>query len=344
MSVNYSTDWKFNDMQTVILENEMLRVVIIPELGAKIWELHYKPRAKQLLWQNSRLKPRRLPFHSVYDDTFFGGWDELYPNDMPEMIRGEAEPDHGEIWTLPWSYAFEHTTDDEITLHLWVETPISPSRIEKWITIKSGEAKLRFRHKITNIGQNEQPFIWKLHAAMAIDESSRIDLGAKTMYLEDFGPPRGDQTAISYTWPFLTDEQGQTYDMRRTLPITAQKNEFQYATEMKEGWCALTHTKERIGFGLAFDLKVLPSCWLFASYGGWRNLHTIVLEPCSGYPISLNEGIKKGTHQTLKPGQSFDCTVVAIVYEGLTEVTSIDPDGKVTGNAYAYAEDEKQQG
>src|SRR5919199_616506 len=107
MTVRVSTDWKFRDIDTVILENDLLRVVIMPDLGAKIWQLTYKPKGKDLLWHNPRLKPRKLPFHSIYDDTFFGGWDELYPNDTPEELNGEAEPDHGEIWTLPWEYAIE---------------------------------------------------------------------------------------------------------------------------------------------------------------------------------------------------------------------------------------------
>jgi hypothetical protein len=332
MGVSVSTDWTYNDIGTVILENELLRAVIMPELGAKIWQLTYKPRARELLWRHPRLKPRKLPFHSVYDDTFFGGWDELYPNDMPEELNGERMPDHGEVWTLPWEYALEQVAADEVTVRLWVETPISPSRMEKWITLRSGEAKLRFHHRLTNTGQTDQPFLWKLHAAMVVDECSRIDLPAGRMYIEDFGPPRNGRTQISYDWPYLTDDSGARHDMRQALPASAQVNEFQYATELSAGWCALTDTRSRVGFGLAFDVGVLPSCWLFATYGGWRNLHTVVLEPCTGYPISVNEGVERGTHKVLGAGQSIECGVIAVVYEEASGVVSIDAEGNVVGS------------
>jgi galactose mutarotase-like enzyme len=331
MTVSVTTEWKYRDLQTVIMENERLKVVILPELGAKIWELHYKPRSKQLLWQHPRIRPRLLPYHSVYDDTFFGGWDELFPNDIPEAINGETEPDHGEIWLLPWEVRIEKDTPEEATVCLRTDTAVASSRVEKRITLRAGESKLRFRHKITNTGGADLPFLWKLHAAMNIDEHCRIDMPAGRVSVQDFGPTRFGETGTEYDWPFYRDGSGEIYDMRTTLPSSAKVNEFQMAMEMKEGWCALTHTRERLGFGLAFDPAVLPSCWTFASYGGWRNLNTLILEPCTGYPLSVNEGAAAGTHQTLKAGASLETEIVAVVYEGLSEVASIDRDGRVTG-------------
>lgn len=329
MNVKVSTDWSFNGMQTILLENERLRVVIIPELGAKIWELIYKPKYRNLLWQHPRLKPRPLPFHSVYDDVFFGGWDELYPNDTAETINGEQEPDHGEIWTLPWEFALVKASEEEVTVHLWVDTAVHDSRMEKWITLRRGEAKLRFRHRLTNRGNQDMPFLWKLHAAVAVNEHSRIDLGAKTMYIEDFGPTRIGRTGVQYEWPYAIDDQGNQVDMRRVLPESSGINEFQYGTELTGGWCAVTDTAARVGMGIAFDLAVFPSCWTFATYGGWRNLNTVILEPCTGYPVSVNDGIAANTHQTLKAGQTIETEVTAVAYEGLTAVSSIDLDGNV---------------
>lgn len=316
MSVSVSTDWSYRDVGTVILENHLVRVVVMPELGAKIWQVTYKPKGRDLLWHNPRIKPRKLPFHSSYDDNFFGGWDELFPNDMPEDLNGESMPDHGEIWTLPWEWALETYTAEEARLHLWVQTPISACRVEKWLTLRATESRLRFHHKITNVGATDQPFLWKLHPAMAVDQHCRIELGARSMYLEDFGPPRGGRTGVSYEWPYLTDEAGQKHDMRVVPVHAARVNEFQYATELRDGWCALTHTSDKVGFALAFDRSVLASCWLFSSYGGWRDLYTVVLEPCTGYPISVKEGVSQGTHRVLKAGEMVECDVTAVVFEG----------------------------
>ncbi|WP_188996220.1 DUF4432 family protein [Paenibacillus nasutitermitis] len=331
MTVKVDLNWTYQDIRTVILENDALRVVIMPDLGAKIWQITYKPRGRDLLWQNPRIQPRKLPFHSVYDDQFFGGWDELYPNDEAEIIAGEMYPDHGEIWTLPWQYAVEQADPEQAVLRLWVETPISGSLLSKRITLRAGETKLRFEHTITNTGRKPQPYLWKLHAAMAADEHSRIDLPAGRMQMESFGAPRTGRTSYSYDWPYSQDSSGKEYDMRQVLPESSGVSEFQYATGMHAGWCALTHTRAGIGFGLSYDAAVLPSCWLFASYGGWRGLQTVVLEPCTGYPVSVSGGVEQGTHQTLQPGETVTCAVIATVFEGLAAVEHIDTDGEVTG-------------
>ncbi|MBB6730661.1 DUF4432 family protein [Cohnella zeiphila] len=331
MTVRVDTDWTYRDLRTVILENDRLKVVIMPELGAKIWQITYKPRGKDLLWQHPRLKPRPLPFHAVYDDQFFGGWDELFPNDMPETIGEEAYPDHGELWTLPWQFAVWQTGPQEASVRLWTETPISNCRVEKTITLRAGEAKLRFRHFIANNGREDLPYLWKLHAAMAVDGDARIDLPAENVYVEEFGKPRIGQTGVTYRWPYATDEEGVRRDMRKALPDSAGVGEFQYAIGMKEGWCAITHAKEKIGFALAYDKRRLPHCWLFASYGGWRGLNTVVLEPCTGYPAGVNDGVRQGTHAVLKPGVPFECEIVAAVFEGLDGVSSVDREGNVAG-------------
>lgn len=316
MGVKLSMEWSYLDLQTIILENEMLRLVILPELGAKLWKLIYKPENHDLLWNHPRIKPKKLPLHSVYDDHFYGGWDELYPNDIPETVNGEPLPDHGEIWTLPWEYRVEKESEEEIILYLWVETPVTSSRVEKWISLKSNESQIHFHHKITNTGQKEQPYLWKLHAAMKVNEHTKIDMGAKKVYIEDFGPPRNGKTGVTYDWPFIVDEAGKEHDMRNALPSTSGVNEFQYGLELEEGWCSVTDTQKGLGMGLSFDRNVFPSCWLFATYGGWRNLQTVVLEPCTGYPVSVNDGIEKGTHRMLAPGEVIETDVTAIVCKG----------------------------
>jgi len=326
------TDWTYRGFQAVILENDLLKVVILPGLGAKIWQITYKPASRDLLWQHPRIAPRPVGFGASYDDHFFGGWDELFPNDVPETLGGEAMPDHGELWTLPWSFE-TRSEGGEAAVKLWVETPVSACRMEKTIRLRAGEAKLRFSHRLTNLGRGELPFLWKLHAAVKADEYGRIDVGAKSAYIEDFGPTRTGKTGVSYEWPYAAAEDGTRHDMRRCLPSSSGVNEFQYLTELSGGWCAYTDTASRIGLGLAFDPEAFRSCWLFATYGGWRGLSTVVLEPCTGYPISVAEGAAAGTHRTLAAGETFATDVVAVVYAGLQAVGGIDRDGNVEGES-----------
>ena len=82
--------WHFHGLRAVILENEFLRVVVLPEAGARIVHLIYKPHDVNLLWNNPRVKPARLPFGVGYDNAWCGGWDELFPNNILTVVESRA--------------------------------------------------------------------------------------------------------------------------------------------------------------------------------------------------------------------------------------------------------------
>lgn len=76
------------------------------------------------------------------------------------------------------------------------------------------------------------------------------------------------------------------------------------ATALERGECGIAHAGARTGPTLTWNLADLLSCWLFASYGGGcRGHEVLVLEPCSGYPLSVHEGVAAGT-QPGPPGRS----------------------------------------
>src|SRR5438309_10863054 len=102
MKLIVNTDWSYRDLRAVVLENQLLRMVVLPEAGAKIWQITYKPLDSNLLWNNPRIAPARLPVNSRYDDVWSGGWDELFPNDYVAIIEGERYSDHGGVWTGGW--------------------------------------------------------------------------------------------------------------------------------------------------------------------------------------------------------------------------------------------------
>jgi hypothetical protein len=120
--------------------------------------------------------------------------------------------------------------------------------------------------------------------------------------------------------------------MRPTLAPASGACEFYYVTGLDAGWCALTYG-DGSGVGLAFDREVYPSCWVFASYGGWRDLQVAVLEPCTGYPVSVNDGIEAGTHRVLRAGERISTSMTLALFDGLSAVTRVDHDGRVEGPA-----------
>jgi hypothetical protein len=313
------------------MDNEFLRIVVLPELGGKVWQLTAVRSGRDLLWHNPRLKARTVPFGATYDDVFLGGWDELFPNDMPEELAGEPFPDHGELWASDWDWSVERGPE-EVRVVLTLRAPISGCGVEKTLTLRSGESHLRVHSRITNHGHAQLPYLWKQHVAVPVSEPASIGLGARTMYVEDFGAPRAGSPGETYTWPHLVHSDGGATDMSTTLPPGSRVSEFQYATDLDAGWCSVTY-QDGAGIGLAFDPEVFRSCWLFASYGGWRGHEVLILEPCTGYPVSVGEGVEAGTHQVLPPGGTVETSLTAVVYDRMAGVSGISLDGDVEGRA-----------
>lgn len=328
MPVHVSTEWTYRGFDAIVLENEMLRVVLLPELGGKIWSIRDKRRDCEVLWQHPRVAPRAAPFGAAYDDWFCGGWDELFPNDAPVAINGEQYPDHGELWSLPWACAVVEQTRDAVTVALRHAGVVTPTRFEKRLTLRAHEPLLHIAASITNEGTEPLNFLWKLHPALAITPDSRIDLPARQIEIDPGFRARLGGLA-SFAWPHATLATGERIDMRRVPGPDAQTCDFYYAVELDDGWCALTDTSAQAGFGLVFDKTVFRTVWVFGAYGGWRGLYTTILEPCSGYPYRLDEAIARGTASQISPGATLHTELTAVIYHGVDHVERLTRAGEV---------------
>ena len=312
-SPRLSTEWSLAGQPAVVLENRWLRAVVVPGVGGKIISLVDKTADLELLWRNERVPVRPVPFGSGYDDAFLGGWDELYPNDEPEVLAGEAMPDHGELWSLPWLITDLTQGADEVAVELTVRTPISASTVCKRLVLGDGPA-LRTDYRVTNDGRRELPFLWKSHVAVRLHPDTVIGMAAGDVLVHEFGDPRVRPEGGRFTWPSAA-VAGTAHDFRR-LPDTTVRGvtEFLIATTLDEGRCGVEHPVAGSGFTLTWDPADLPSCWTFASYGGgWRGLDVLVLEPCTGYPLSVLDGVAAGSHQVLPAGVTKEWSVTASV-------------------------------
>jgi hypothetical protein len=328
MPVQVSTEWTYRGLDVILLENEHLRVIVLPQLGGKIWSIVDKRRDHELLWHHPRVVPRPAMFGAAYDDWFCGGWDELFPNDAVVEIGGERYPDHGELWAMPWEWSIVEQTRDEVTISLRHAGIITTTRFEKRLTMRANEPLLHIAARIRNEGAQPLDFLWKLHPALNITPDSRIDMPARRIEIDPgFRARLGALEA--FEWPHATAESGAQIDMRRVPLFESQSCDFYYAVDLDDGWCALTDTRAKAGFGLVFDKTVFRTVWIFGAYGGWRGLYTTILEPCTGYPYRLDEAIARGTASQLAPGAELRTEITAVVYHGVEGVTRLTRAGEV---------------
>ncbi|MEK7678529.1 MAG: DUF5107 domain-containing protein [Verrucomicrobiota bacterium] len=280
-----STDWTFQGLPLIRMENELLRAEILPALGGKIWSLEHRGLRRQFLWHHPRHRLRALPVGANYDDHFFGGFDELLPNDMPERIQGESLVDHGELWTTPLAIRVE---GEKLVLsgHL----PITPLSYRKTLRLEGNT--LLVDYKLANIGRRPLDLLWKMHPALRITPGAEIIVPARVARVADPQFSRRPQPP-EFNWP---EDKAAHF-----VPVMDATTEFLYLLELSEGQCALGHRKEDWMFRMSFSREIFSSVWIFASFGGWRNLEVLILEPCTTPRLSLAESTQAGTCLHLEP-------------------------------------------
>jgi hypothetical protein len=316
-----------NGLATIVLENALLRIVALPEAGSRIWQITYKPLASDLLWNNPARPPARQSLHASYDDSWSGGWDELFPNDEAGRMGSLDLPDHGELWTGEWQTQLFHR-EDAAGMHLRTETPLSRFLAEKTLVLSPDSAVLKIEYRLTNQGTEAFPFLWKLHPAFAVSPRHRIDFPRMTVMREpEFEGTLAGAPAV-FSWPCVSPG-GEVLDLRQVPDISSRALYFLYGTELAAGWCGVTDQEKRLAAALRFDPDVFASCWLFATYGGWRDLNVAVLEPATGYPFRLQTMIDAGRARWLAAGESLTTTVLFSVQEGLTSIGGVEADGRI---------------
>ena len=316
-----------NGLGALVVENEVLRLVVLPEAGAKVWQIRYKPLRADLLWNNPALEPSRQPLYASYDDTWSGGWDELFPNDEAGELLGWNLPDHGELWTGEWQ-AEPVEADGAAGLRLRFETPVSHFLVEKTVLLRPASAVLEVRYKLTNRGAERFPFLFKLHPAFAVSAEHRIDFPPMTVQREPDFAGTLEGVPLTFAWP---DAQvgDRVIDLRQVPDERSGAVHFFYGVEMAAGWCGITNRANRLAAAVRFDPEVFSSCWLFATHGGWRDLNVAVLEPATGYPYKMQSMLNQGHARWLGPGESLETTVLFTVQEGLRSIGGVKEDGTI---------------
>jgi len=312
-----------------VLENARLRLVLLPELGAKLHALVDKRADRDVLWHNPRLEPRLPVFGQNFDDWWPGGWDEVFPTCDVSTHQGETYPYLGELWSLPWSWQVEDTGPAAVSIYLSRTTIIATARMEKWIRLEGDAPIVRFRHRLTNVGTEPMDFVWGFHPCFAVEAGFRIDVPGQRAIVGHtatgvFGP-----VGTTYEWPKAPAPDGGLHDMRTVPAATQGWCEGHYVTDLAEGWVALTDPVRERGVGLVFPREVFPVVWCWMVYGGWRGHYHVALEPWTGWPHRLDRAVAAGRHRTLGPGETLTCETLAVLYEGVRSVSSIDRNGAV---------------
>ena len=81
----------------------MLRLVVLPEAGAKVWQIHYKPLACRSALESPFSWPGAAGVSTLPMTTRGAAAGmSCFPTMKPGELLGYKLPDHGELWTGEW--------------------------------------------------------------------------------------------------------------------------------------------------------------------------------------------------------------------------------------------------
>ncbi|PLX11717.1 MAG: hypothetical protein C0598_07560 [Marinilabiliales bacterium] len=116
----------------VVIENEYVRLVVLPEFGARILSFYYKPTGHEQFYTNAVGNP-----YGIGEGNFYYDWLMVFGGVFPTF----PEPEHGKTWFLPWKWEFTEISQNRISLRMEIQDTINfPAHPGKF---NNGETEVR---------------------------------------------------------------------------------------------------------------------------------------------------------------------------------------------------------
>lgn len=290
--VEYIQGWKAE-----VLENDFLKVSVIPELGAKIAQIKDKHANYDWLWEDPTRPLRARQVTDKYDEHDISGFDECFPNIGISSYPGDPDltlPDHGELWSQAWSC--EKTNDSIIST---ARGKVLPYTFERKITLK--DRSLVFSYSIENTGHESFKGFWSAHPLFNAVEGMQILLkGNPPMTKEfSFGRRMGSDGADgyaghldTYTWPNTVGESGRSYDLSQITLAEPLTDKVVVAAPI-DGEITLLNPHHKCAVRFSVDPEQIPYIGMCFNLDAWpftgQKARWVAIEPSTGPTDKLDE-------------------------------------------------------
>jgi Domain of unknown function (DUF4432) len=318
------------------LENDELRIVLLPGKGSDVIHFVYKPLEIDFMWAShpglqhaGTVKTSTGPL-SPFLDNYPGGWQEILPNfgDQCEYKNTTLRL-HDEVSMLPWNYTIVEDEPQCVSVRLETRCVRTPFRIGKTLTLRPG-CVLEVAEKLTNESAEMADCTWGHHPAFGapfLDETCRVVVPpCRVRTQEEYVSPNSRiDKGQDCEWPIVRGRNGEKIDLSEVPDMTAHSPDMAYLYGFDRGWYALFNEGRKLGFGMSWDAKIFKYLWFWQVYGGWHGppwhgtSYNIGLEPVSSYPPSLSGAIKSGSQLKLGPGESIETDLQVTVIPNLEE-------------------------
>lgn len=268
-------------MKEFCLENEYLKVIILPDLGGRIDSFVNKKNNKNWVWSNNNLNKSKVSKYSEYDSNWQGGWEELFPNDAIEDFSWGKGLDHGELWSTSWSI----NKIEKDFLELKTTNLDSSTVFNKSFKIFDNKLEVKYESDILF----DDYFLFKLHLAIPVTE--RVEVLCDYTSVDPVDHSFGNIINENKNF-FILEENSSLFDFAY---VSLQNNNVLIKDEK-------SNTLKLSFFG------ELNHFWIFQTQGGWNNHNVIVLEPASNSKKIIKDAIEDGG--AVKGPMKFVCSYI----------------------------------
>jgi hypothetical protein len=182
--------------RTVVLENDYLRLIILPELGGRIWRVIEKSTGNDLFYHNGVVMP------SPWGPENMHGWFAL-----GGIEWGLPVAEHGYAWGTSWDITSLQRDGQQAAVTLALPRAGQVLAAEITVRLAAGEAAFTISPKITNVSKESVRFAFWHSAALAPGKSNTPSVDTRFVVPTDAVTVHStDDSALpgfshSFAWP-----------------------------------------------------------------------------------------------------------------------------------------------
>lgn len=272
----------YKDVQSVVLESDAIRATIVPEHGAKLASLIHKKTGREHMDQLPGEVFRKAAYGAPYDRGECSGFDDMFPTITEcycnvEPWSGIKMPDHGEVWSLPWSCEISGSQ-----VRLSVHGVRFPYVLSKTVRLVR-ENTILFDYCVQNLSACDFPAMWAAHPLFTVTPGTRIILpeSARNIMNTVAGEALGEYGA-RFSFPIARTQAGREWDLSRVGP-KKRKYYFKYffLDELREGFAILHDPATRETVGVVWPREQVPYLGMWVNEGAWGDMYHVAPEPCT---------------------------------------------------------------
>lgn len=209
---NVSDEATLRDWEAVHLENEYVRLVVLPELGGRIHIGYDKTTGYDFFYRNNVIKPALV--------GLAGPW-----------ISGGVEfnwPQHHRPATyLPVETTIEHGVDGSVTVWCHDHDPFARMSAQHGVRLRAGSSVVELAVRLHNRTDERQTFLWWANAAARVHDDYQSFFPEDVRFVADHARraltafPAADRTYYGVDYPTLAEEDpgADRIDWYKNIPV-----------------------------------------------------------------------------------------------------------------------------